>query len=211
MTLGKFIVVEGIDGAGSTTQLKLITGHILGLSKDFDIYATREPTRNFRGIRERMRASTDVKQDAEWYADAFVRDRRNHVQADIQPALERGTHVVCNRYSYSTLAYQHTQGIPLERLIAMHEGLPVPDMALIYDCPAEIAFRRRQKEGAEDVFDKNLKFQEELRQNYLKLRGVLPQHNIVIIDAGNRSLDPDVSIRLVFEDTKKYIDALLKQ
>jgi dTMP kinase len=199
---GKFIVFEGIDGCGKGTQMKKAASYIFDLNKDFDVYITREPTRDFKEIRQRMASGTDVKKDAEWYAHAFVSDRKNHADNYIRPALEKGTHVLCDRFKYSTLAYQHAQGMKLGHLIEMHKGILVPDLILIFDCPASVAFERRKKEGATDVFDKDLKFQEELRKNYLKLKNELSDENIVIIDATK-------SIEEVFDEVKKHLSKIL--
>ena len=90
----------------------------------------------------------------------------------------------------------------LEKLKEMHNGLLVPDLTLIFDCSAELAFERRRKAGATDVFDKDLQFQEDLRQNYLKLKTSLPDENIVIIDATD-------SIDKVFEKVKYEVERAL--
>jgi len=197
---GKFIVFEGIDGCGKGTQLKLASSYLFDLSKDHDIFLTREPTSDFKEIRKRMSEQTDAKKDAEWYADAFVKDRKNHLQKYIQPNLKHGTHVLSDRYKYSTLAYQQTQGIPLQKLLDMHKNMLIPDLTIIFDCPANIAFQRRKTDGATDVFDKDLKFQEELRQNYLDIKQKLDE-NIVVIN-GSRAIEK------IFDDVKKHIKSL---
>ena len=199
---GKFIVFEGIDGCGKGTQLKLAASFIFDLSKDYDVYITREPTRDFKEIRERMAAGTDVKQDAEWYANAFVQDRKNHASKYIQPALNNGTQVLSDRYKYSTLIYQSTQGMDFAKLTEMHAGLPVPDLIIIFDCSAKIAFQRRKADGATDVFDKDLEFQEKLRQNYLNLKEKFPEENIIIIDATKATAE-------VFNEVKQHIKQIL--
>ena len=118
----------------------------------------------------------------------FVADRKHHLQHYILPNLERGIEVLSDRYKHSTLAYQQTQGIDLNYLLQLHQGLLIPDLTLIFDCPAETAFTRRGKAGATDVFDKDLQFQENLRKNYLHLSQSLPGEKIVIID-GSRTIE----------------------
>jgi len=202
---GRFIVFEGIDGCGKGTQLKLAHSYIWDLSKYIDILTTREPHRDFKEIRERMAKGTDAKQDAEWYARAFVADRKNHIQKYIQPDLDKGIHVLSDRYKLSTLAYQHTQGMDLGYLIEMHRGLLVPDLTIIFDCPADIAQQRRRFEGraVTDVFENSLEFQEQLRQNYLKLPGILSGEKIIVIDS---TPEPNV----ISEQVKTHLDELLK-
>jgi len=180
---GKFIVFEGIDGSGKGTQLLRCAGFIFDLSKENDVYITREPTRDFKQLREEMRKGQEVHQNAEWYAKTFIKDRRNHVDNYILPALNKGTHVICDRYKHSTLVYQHSQGMRLEDLQAMHEGILVPDLTLIFDLDSNIAFQRRKGGGAIDVFDKDKEFLKVLRDNYRKLKDVLAEENVVYIDA----------------------------
>jgi dTMP kinase len=199
---GKFIVFEGIDGSGKGTQMKKCASFLFDLDKDNDVYLTREPTRDFKEIRKAMAAGKDVKDSAEWYAEMFVKDRRNHIDNYIEPALARGTHVVCDRYKHSTLAYQHTQGLPLERLQAMHEGMLVPDLTLIFDCDVATAFKRRHTEGATDVFEKNAAFQESLRATYVKLKDALPAEPIVIIRA-------DRPIEEIASEVQRLVQSIL--
>ena len=207
MPRGKFVVFEGIDGCGKGTQISRANNYVFNLSKDYDLLLTREPTRDFAEIRSRMASGSDVKKDAYWYLNAFVSDRRNHCLNYISPNLERGTHVFCDRFKYSTLAYQQTQGISLAEIIAEHEKykeILVPDLTIIYDCQANVAFERRKKAGAIDVFDKDFSFQEKLREKYLLLQRELSQERIVVIDG---SMDVDE----VFNETKKYLDQLFKK
>ncbi|HDD70709.1 MAG TPA: dTMP kinase, partial [Candidatus Woesearchaeota archaeon] len=116
--------------------------------------------------------------------------------------LEKGTHILCDRYKHSTLAYQTTQGMDFERLKEMHKGMLIPDLTLIFDCPARIAFERREQAGATDVFDKDLEFQEKLRQNYLKLKEKLAGEKIIIIDATRTPKE-------IFSEVKKEIKKIL--
>jgi dTMP kinase len=183
MRKGRFIAFEGGDGCGKGTQMQIAAEYVFKLNKEYDILLTREPTRDFKEIRKRMAQGNDVRKDSRWYAKMFVADRKNHCENYIKPNLERGTDVFCDRFKHSTLAYQHTQGMDLKELIKMHEGILVPDTTLIFDCPAEVAYERRKNDGAIDVFDKDLKFQQELRLNYLRLRNELPDERIIIIDA----------------------------
>lgn len=200
---GKFIVFEGIDGCGKGTQLKMAVSYFFDQDKNTDIYMTREPTRDFKEIRQRMAEQTEAKKDARWYAETFVKDRKNHINKYILPALNNGTHVFCDRYKHSTLAYQHTQGMEINELIKMHEGLLIPDLTIIFDCPALTAFERRKHAGAEDMFDKDLEFQEELRQNYLKLKEVLKEEKIIYLDATKKPQE-------IFERVKDEIKKIMR-
>ncbi len=197
---GKFIVFEGIDGSGTSTQIKLVTSYLFDKNKNYDVYLTREPTRNFKEIREKLKSGKDVNQNAEWYANAFLKDRKYHVNNYIIPMLEKGTHVLSDRYKHSTLAYQSTQGMDLNKLIKMHEGLIIPDITFILDCPVEDAFERRKNEGATEIFDRDKEFQEKLRKKYLDLVFYLDE-KIVLICAKRH-------IEEVFEDIKENLDKI---
>ncbi len=99
---GKFLVFEGLDGCGKGTQLKLCAQLLFDMNKDNDVYMTREPTRDFKEIRKAMAEGKDVKDSSKWYAEMFVKDRWNHVNNYLVPALERGTHVLCDRSAASS-------------------------------------------------------------------------------------------------------------
>ena len=200
---GKFIVFEGIDGCGKGTQIGLAVPYIFGLNKSIDLLVTREPTRDFSQIREKMKRGENVSDDREWYAQQFTADRINHCEKYITPALENGTHVLCDRYYHSTLAYQSTQGMNIRDLIKIQRsaGILIPDLTLIFDCTADVAFERRKKGGATDVFDNNLSFQERLSRGYSELSSYLPEEGIEIINA-NRTPEE------IFEDVKKTLTTL---
>ena len=188
--MGKFIVFDGIDGVGKTEQCKLATSYIFGLSKENDVFLTREPTKDAKDIREEMvKAGKDPKEGGAFYVTQFVCDRQRHLSDYIIPALRRGVHVVCDRYKYSTLAYQSQQDIDMEYIRDMHVGMQVPDLVIILDCPVEIAQKRRfeSKEHATTVYDKASKsIIEEYRKVYLNLPLFFKDEPIHIID-GSKS------------------------
>ena len=217
---GKFIVFEGIDGSGKGTQIIKAASLIFSMNKNNDVFITREPTRDFGVIREVMREAAIVEksssngfkqslsENAEWYAELFVKDRKHHVKEYIIPALENGTHVLCDRYKYSTLAYQQTQGMSFDHLKDMHSEISlIPNLTLIFDCDPSIAIERRKssQQGATEIFDKaGLEWISKLRKNYLDLQSKLPKENIVIVDASQ-------SIQMVFSKVKHEIQKIIKQ
>lgn len=198
---GKFIVFEGIDGSGKGTQIKKCANFLFDLDKNYDVYLTREPTRDFKKIRDTMNSSERVMENAKWYLEMFVEDRRNHLEKYIIPMLLNGTHVLCDRYKYSTICYQHAQGIALETLIQKNRNMLIPDITFVLDIDAQIAYERRRIESIRDVFERDIEFQKKVRNNYLNLTNILNE-NIIIIDA---SKDPE----RVFETIKCHILSLL--
>ena len=202
MGRGKFIVFEGIDGSGKGTQINISTAYIFKKKKENDLYLTREPTRDFKEIRERMAKADSIADSPEWYSEMFFKDRINHIRRYIKPSLIRGTHVLCDRYKLSTLAYQSLQGMDLFRLIEMHERILVPDLTILFDCSSEVAFERRKKEGATDMFDKDFEFQKRLRKRYLELAEIIDNENIVVVDS-----TPEPSN--IFREVKTHLDKII--
>ena len=139
---GIFITIEGIDGAGKTTQTRLLVGWLIGLG--YGVCATREPGGTSAG--ERIR---DLVLSREWAIPAeaelflYLADRTIHVSQVIRPALAAGDVVVCERYTDSTTAYQgHGRGLDLGFLRQLNEtatGGLVPDLTLVLDLPVNMA------------------------------------------------------------------------
>lgn len=204
MQRGKFIVLDGIDGSGKGTQAKLLADYLFDRDKKNHVFLTREPYNSeyYTEIRRLLKEGTNPKDNAELLAELFVKDRKVHAGL-IEEFLIRGVYVVCDRYKYSTLAYQQTQGISLVKLIEMHKGIFVPDLAIIFDMPVEIALKRvkNSNRSHEEVFEQR-GFQEKLRQNFLALPVALPDEKIIVID-GNQS------VAEVFEAIKKETDKIL--
>ena len=179
---GLFVVLEGIDGSGKTTQLQKTAKYLFNKSKYNHILATREPYKS-RETREILRQDSDPYAKARKLAELFVQDRKEHVDEIILPALKKGLYIISDRYKYSTIVYQSVQGIPLQELIEMHKGMLVPDLTLIFDVPVKTAMQRmKNDERREQKFESNRGFQEKLRQRYLELPKIFPDENIIIID-----------------------------
>lgn len=196
MEQGKFIVLEGIDGSGTTTQRELLGNYLRSVGRE--VLVTFEPTEHETGrlIRKRLGEDENPRERGEDYAEMFVADRKCHLEQDIIPALERGMDVVCDRYKYSTLAYQWTQGVDLGKLKEMNEICRVPDIVFLVDVPVEVALERIRKRAAEggrdeegrEVFERKKDFLEDLRANYLALSSELPEEEgkrMYVID-GNK-------------------------
>jgi len=206
MMQGKFIVLDGMDGSGKTTQMMKLVEYIFKKDKRNHIVLTREPYSSEFGleIRRLLAESTDPMQNGPRMTELYVNDRKVHVEKIITPSLAKGMQVLCDRYKYSTLAYQQTQGIALQKLMEMHKEMPIPDLAFIFELPAQIAVERLSNDGIrkrKEVFE-TLEFQEKLRHNYLALKKQLPNENIVIIDANK-------SVNEMFEQIKKEVDKIL--
>lgn len=136
---GLLIAVEGIDGAGKTTQVRLLAQAIERLGER--VITSKEPTdgpwgRKIRESAAKGRLSLDEE------LEAFVNDRIEHVQTVIQPALEAGKTVILDRYFYSTIAYQGSRGRDIGQLQASMEKIaPPPDIVFLLDVDPAQAVR----------------------------------------------------------------------
>jgi dTMP kinase len=160
---GAFIVIEGLDGSGKTTQAKLLTAK---LSRSHNAVYTAEPSRGKIGafIRDRClygekRLSTTVE------ALLFAADRIEHVENEIKPAIANGRLVVCDRYVYSSLAYQGSADLSVEWIAEINKYALKPDFAVFIDVAPEKVLQRlnRRKSVME-----NLETQRKVREIYLK-------------------------------------------
>ena len=181
---GLYIVEEGIDGAGKGYAMMRLQEYIMGKSKKYDhVLLTREPTNSLDGqkLRDILANERDSQASARKCMELFIKDRTQHMQNHIAPALEKGYVVLCDRYKYSTMAFQHGQGIPLEELIKAQGHLPAPDLVFLLDLPVEIASQRMSSRDGKEKFE-NKEFSEKVRQNYLNIAATLPDP-IIVIDA----------------------------
>ena len=183
---GRFIVFEGIDGSGKSTQAAYFAETLFLSDKRNTVVLTREPydPENIREIRQRLRQETDARANAEKMAELYIADRKKHVAELISPQLAAGVHVVSDRYELSTIAYQSAQGLDIEDLFLRHQELPVPDLTFFIDVPVEVAFQRTDRQ--EGKFEQ-LEFQKELREKYFRAikRAEQKGQKIIIIDAKN--------------------------
>lgn len=201
---GKFLVVEGPDGSGKSTQLKLIVNVLR--KNGYRVFVTDEPWKN--GLRDLIKEKFVSKKSSidDGIVDAllFTTDRRMHVLLEIIPQLKKNDVVVCDRYYHSTLAYQSTQGVNSKWLMEINKFALKPNLTLLYDVPPSISLRRiiKEKRTRVDKFEK-LSFLKKLRKNYLKLPKMLKKERIIVINA-NKPIDA------VFANTKKSIRKELK-
>jgi len=192
-----FIVFEGIDGCGKSTQLWKLAKYISELNKYNHVLVTREPYKS-REIREILKLDEKPEEKAEKLAELFVKDRKEHIEKIITPALKENIFVLCDRYKYSTIAYQASQGIDIKKLIEMHKEMPAPDLVFIFDLSVEVAMERMKKDSMrknEQKFEKDINFLEKVRKNYLEIKKIFPNENIFIINA-------EKNIDEIFENLK---------
>ena len=183
---GIFIAIEGLDGAGKGFVMMRLQEYIMGKSKRYDhLLLTREPTFGpiGRQIRELLAKEKDAFKDGKKFAELYSKDREWHVKEHIQPALDKGYVVLCDRYKYSTIAFQQTQGLSFDEVYALNKNFPIPDLTFILDLPPKTALERiHQRNDGRDKFEDQA-FMEKLRGKYLELPKLLPKNNLVLIDS----------------------------
>jgi dTMP kinase len=185
---GKFIVLEGIDYCGKGTHARKLADHLFSKNKRFSILLTREPTmltEEGRKIRNLLMSMKNTSEEKEALFQLYIEDRKKHLAQHVIPALEFGSIVISDRHKHSTIAYQGAQGVPIDKIIAAHEGMLTPDLTIIFDTSPEEYVRRAAFDSRKEpeVFDKDKEFISKVREIYLQMPTLLPEENIKIIDA----------------------------
>lgn len=140
MSKGLFIVIEGIDGTGKSTQAKRLGEWFT--SRGREVVLSREPTAGPWGTKVRESAATG-RLSPEDELTYFLNDRRQHVEELIAPSLAAGKVVILDRYYFSTMAYQGARGFDPVEIRAKNEAFaPVPDLLLIMDLDVDSAHAR---------------------------------------------------------------------
>jgi len=192
---GVFIVVEGLDGSGKTTQAEILARR---LTKTFNVMLTAEPSRGKIGtfIREGCLYENE-RLPTEAEALLFAADRIEHMETELKPALDEGKVVICDRYIYSSLAYQGSSGLSLEWIKTINARALQPDFSVFIDCPPErVLARLRRKKSVMET----LETQQKVRQIYLKY-----------VDKGELvRIDGDRPREIVAEDLYNTVLGLLK-
>ena len=184
---GRFITIEGPEGAGKTTQAARLETHLR--DDGISVIRTREP--GGTGLGERLRdvllASAATPNDPLADALLFNAARRQLVEEVIRPAIEAGTALICTRFADSTLAYQgYGAGVPLGRLHALEEiatGGLKPDLTILLDLSADVGLGRKAPDDQtrfELGFD--LAFHRRVRDGFLSLAAAEPDR-FVVVDA----------------------------
>ena len=161
---GAFIVIEGLDGSGKTTQAKLL---VQKLRSSHNAVYTTEPSRGKIGSFLRKRCLYEEERlDCVVEALLFAADRVEHVQNEVVPALNEGKLVVSDRYVYSSLAYQGSAGLDIDWIDAINKHALKPDLAVFIDVAPEIVLERLyRKKSVMEI----LETQKKVREIYLKL------------------------------------------
>jgi dTMP kinase len=198
MNHGKLIVLEGIDGAGTTTHTKILCDRLRAAGRP--ALATHEPStgpiglllRQILGGRVVVPTSSGPTAPT-WTTMAllFAADRMDHLQSVINPNLHDGVTVVCDRYDYSSVVYQSVtspeDGNAVEWIMQLNRHARRPDLTLVLDVPAHVAAQRRAERGERELYDDD-PLQAALAECYRQVPTWFARDRIFLIDA-NRPVD----------------------
>lgn len=162
--LRNFIVIEGVDGSGTTTQLRSLAGWLS--ERGVAAWITHEPTDLPSGRLVRSVLRGEVEARPETLARLFAADRYEHLygREGIVERAGRGELVVCDRYVASSLAYQG-QACGPELPARLNEGYPLPELTVFFDIDPEISMRRVDGRGEREIFEE-LEIQKRVRAAY---------------------------------------------
>lgn len=204
MKKGLFVTLEGPEGSGKSTIMKMIEED-LNKSK-IEYVSTREPggIDIAEQIREVILNKSNTAMDERTEALLYAASRRQHMAEKVIPALEEGKIVICDRFIDSSLAYQgYARGIGIDEVMRINEFAIegyMPDLTIYLDIEPKIGLERIAKNKQREVnrLDlENLEFHNKVREGYLKILKTY-SNRIKRVDANRK-------IELVFEDVKRMI------
>ncbi len=170
MSTGKFITLEGMDGAGKSTHIPAILAMLAAQGRE--VVSTREPGGTPLG--EQLRALLlHEEMHPETETLLMFAARREHIAQVISPALQHGAYVVSDRFTDATYAYQSgAKGVDADKVLALEswvQGDLQPDLTLLFDVPVEVSVARLVSARVPDKFEReSAAFFERLRKAYLQ-------------------------------------------
>ncbi|MDD5456921.1 MAG: dTMP kinase [Candidatus Margulisbacteria bacterium] len=189
---GKLITFEGPEGGGKTTQIQLLAGYLK--DRGFNVITSREPGGTGIGIsiRNILLDPSFIHIDSRTELMLFLADRAQHVQEIILPALEKGSIVICDRYTDSTIAYQvGGRNFPealIEQLNEFSSYGIKPDLTLLLDVDYSVGIKRATKLYTDRFELEKQQFHERIRQKYHDLQSKEPQR-IRILDTTKNHIE----------------------
>lgn len=192
---GKFIVLEGLDGSGQSTQVSLLGDFFIKNGKD--VVLTKEPTQTSEaGKKIKKILEEKIEIDPLEFQKLYAQDRKEHLENIIIPALKQGKIVISDRYFFSTFAYGTAHGADLEELIKMNDNFLYPDLTFFLKVMPKVCIERIEKRAdPKTLFEKEEKLVK-VAEIYEKLASRF--ENIKVIDG-------EESIGQVFDQVKTYL------
>lgn len=203
-TSARFITLEGGEGAGKSTQIKLLAGRLM--DEGIKHITTREPggTPEAEKIRELLLTGTKDRWDPVTELLLMFSARREHCRRTIWPALESGQWVLCDRFTDSTMAYQgYAQGVgraAVEQIqnVTLHQF--APDLTIILDVPVDAGLARAKSRGATNrLDDMDHEFHQAVRDGFLDIARREPDRCVVI----NADAAPEAVAETIWQTVSK--------
>ena len=170
MTKNFFIVFEGIDGSGKSTQAKLLFDYLK--KHNYDAVFFSEPSSGEYGQLIRKELASQKELDANYILNLFIKDRQDDVNNNILPSLNEGKIVILDRYYYSNAAYQGAMNLDTETILQQNimQNFPKPDRVYLIDISVKTAMERinARLSDSKEIFEK-FPFLEKVKANYSKL------------------------------------------
>lgn len=200
MKKGLFITFEGADGCGKTTQMNLLDEYLK--KQGYEVVLTREP--GGKGLGEKIREillNYDGEVSDRCESFLFLADRAQNIDTIVNPAVNSGKIVLCDRHTDSSVAYQgYGRGLDIER-INMLNNLATngrkPDLTFVFDIDTETSMKRVGKEK-DRMESAGLEFHKKVRNGYLEIAKKEPER-IKVIDATK-------SIEEIHQEVLSYLD-----
>ena len=190
MAVGRFITVEGVEGAGKSTQLPFIREMLADAG--LEVVTTREPggTELGESLRSLLLAPRSDPMAVDTELRLMFAARSEHLAQTIRPALARGQWVLCDRFTDATYAYQGgARRVPASRIAALEEwvqGELQPDLTIIFDVAVPIGMARVHSRGEHDRFEREEPaFFERIRDSYLQRAHQAPQRYRIVDASGD--------------------------
>lgn len=192
MKRGKFIVFEGLDGSGKSSHIKSLRDNLCDIGEK--VYITAEPTDYETGKYIRRILTDSLEKDMYLQAALFLADRLEHItnpEFGIEKYLNDGYTVICDRYYYSSFAYQGTAS-DIDWVMKINlecEKIIKPDICIFLDVEPSICKSRIDEErDVVELYEKSVKLMKDVRNNFFKVFDNLKEaENIKIINANRES------------------------
>jgi dTMP kinase len=174
---GRFVVIEGLDGAGTTTQARLLGERLRAAGRA--VHVTAEPSGGPVGglvrqvLQQRVNGGRGAGFDPRALALLFAADRLDHVAAEVAPRLAEGCDVVSDRYTLSSLAYQGLTTGDLAWVEAINREAPAPDLTIFLQVRPGLALGRRQAAGTAPELYEVAAFQRRVARSYQRSLALL--------------------------------------
>jgi dTMP kinase len=197
---GKFIVFDSLDGAGNSTQVKLLADYLNKIGKRTHI--TKEPTSGLIGGLIKSQLTHDWKSSQICLQLLFSADRAYHLEKEVVPLLKKGINVISDRYFFSTMAYGNLEINDLDWLIEINKKFILPDLTFFLKVSPKICIERIKKDRFEITLFEKEKVLEKVWQNYEILAKKF--ENVFIID-GEREIEKIAKeIRKIVKETLNF-------